>query len=128
MRQTIGQFLAVYSPETLAGGLRGVTVGHTDALAAEGRVILAWLRRRLTACGTAADVVRFTTAPLTAEAGGSLAVRFDYADNSKSFRWSGNLVSGQAAFEASLGAGRTRLAAAVSLLTPETALSEAMFF
>jgi hypothetical protein len=128
VRQTIGQFLAGYAPAALAEGLRAVTVGHVDELSAEGRVILAWLRRRLEACGASVDAVKFSVAPLSKEVGGSLAVRFDYEDAKKAFRWSGDLVSSQASFEACLGAGRTQLAAAVSLLTPENALSEAMFF
>ena len=128
VRQTIGQFLAVYAPATIADGLHGVTVGHVEALAAEGRVILAWLRRRLTACGGEVDALKFSTAPLTADLGGSLAVRFEYADPAKSFRWVGDLVAGQASFEADFGQGSTRLAAAVSLLSPAAALSEAMFF
>lgn len=128
VRQTIGQFLAAYEPATIAEGLKVVTVGHVSNLAAEARVTLAWLRRRLAACGAAVDALNFSTTPLPRETGGSLAVRFDYADKGKSFRWSGDLVSSQAAFEATLGAGRTQLAAAVSLLSPENALSEAMFF
>ena len=39
-----------------------------------------------------------------------------------------DLATGHAAFEADLGSGRTQLNAAVSLLPPENALSEAMFF
>ena len=128
VRQTIGQFLAGYAPATLVDGLRAVTVGHVDDLAAEGRVTLAWLKRRLVACGVAVETVKFSVTPLSKEVGGNLAVRFDYTDPLKTFRWNGDLVSSQAAFEASLGAGKTRLAAAVSLLSPEAALSEAMFF
>jgi hypothetical protein len=59
---------------------------------------------------------------------GSLAVRFEYQNREHYFRWKGDLATGQALFEADLGTGRTRLPAAVSLLSPEQALSEAMFF
>ncbi len=128
VRQTIGQFLAVYDPKRLADGLRDVTVGHVENLTAEGHVMLAWLRRRLANCGAPVDTVRFATAPLTADAGGSLAARFTYADKAKTFRWTGDFVSNQASFEANLGNGRAQLAAAVSLLPPENALGEAMFF
>jgi glucose-6-phosphate dehydrogenase assembly protein OpcA len=128
VRQTIGQFLASYPAATLASGLRAVTVSHADALAAEGRVMLAWLGRRLADCGASAGSVSFELAPLAKGAAGSLAVRFDYADAARFFRWSGDLATGQALFEADFGNGRTTLPAAVSLLTPENALSEAMFF
>ncbi len=128
VRQTIGQFLSSYAPATLAEGLQAVSVGHDAVRAAEARVILAWLKRRLTACGAACDRVKFATAPLPAGVGGSLGVRFDYTDKAKFFRWSGDLVSSNATFEASLGCARTNLPASVSLLPPENALSEAMFF
>ena len=128
VRQTIGQFLASYPPATLAGGLRAVTVTHAGPLAAEGRVTLAWFQRRLAECGAKADTVAFTLAPLAPGAAGSLGVRFDYTDAARYFRWSGDLATGHALLEADLGSGRTALPAAVSLLAPEVALSEAMFF
>lgn len=128
VRQGIGQFLAAYAPSILAEGLRGVTVSHAESLAAEGRVTLAWLRRRLNACGAAVDTVSFATALPARGETASLAVNFEYANGARFFRWRGDLKTGQAWFEADFGSGRTRLSAAVSLLSPENALSEAMFF
>ncbi|MEO6244780.1 MAG: glucose-6-phosphate dehydrogenase [Opitutaceae bacterium] len=128
VRQSIGQFLSVYAPATLIDGLQGVTVSHEVSLAAEGRVLLAWLRRRLIACGASSDSIATTLTPLVSGQSGSLAVSFQFAAPGRTFRWSGDLRTGHALFEADLGAGRTRLAAAVSLLPPENALSEAMFF
>lgn len=128
VRQTIGQFLSSYAPEKLAGGLRAVTVGHDAERTAEGRVALAWLKRRLAACGAACDRVRFATAPLPVDVGGNLGVHFDYTDPGKYFRWTGDLRSGFASCEADFGGGRTTLAAGVSLLAPDMALSEAMFY
>jgi hypothetical protein len=58
----------------------------------------------------------------------TLSLTFDYAGTKKKFSWRGDLKHGDALFEADLGTGRTRLTAAVSLLPPENALSEAMFF
>jgi hypothetical protein len=127
VRQSIGQFLAAYAPATLVEGLRRVTVTHTGALAAEGRVALGWLRRRLGVCG-AGEAVAFATETLPAEERGSLRVRFEYAAPQRYFRWAGDLASGHALFEADFGSGATRLPAAVSMLAPESALSEAMFF
>lgn len=128
VRQTIGQFLAAYPPATLVSELRRVLVLHEDSLAAEARVLLGWLGRRLADCGAAVDSLAMGATPLPAGEKGSLAVRFDYADASRSFRWTGDLATGHALFEADLGSGRTKLPAAVSLLPPENALSEAMFF
>lgn len=128
VRQSIGQFLAAYAPAKLVEGLRRVTVSHAEPLAAEGRVLLAWLRRRLTSCGAPADSLPFTTTALGAGESASLAVRFEYADGVHFFSWSGDLKTGHALFEADFNGGRTRLSGAVSLLTPENTLSEAMFF
>jgi Glucose-6-phosphate dehydrogenase subunit len=128
VRQTVGQFLAAYAPATLVEGLRGVAVAHDPSLAAEGRVTVAWLRRRLAACGAAVEALTFRSGPLEAGETCSLAVQFDYEPAGRKFRWQGNLKTGQALFEANFGAGTTKLAAAASLLSPDWALSEAMFF
>ncbi|HUR58840.1 MAG TPA: glucose-6-phosphate dehydrogenase [Opitutaceae bacterium] len=128
VRQSIGQFLAVYPPATLVEGLRAVTVCHLEDLGAEARVTLAWLRRRLAACGAPVDTLSFKTELPGGRGSASLAVRFDYTDAARFFRWSGNLRTGNALFEANFGCGQTKLSAAVSLLSPENALSEAMFF
>ena len=55
-------------------------------------------------------------------------MHFDYADSARFFRWSGDLAASHALFEANFGGGGTTLPAPVSLLAPEDALSEAMFF
>jgi hypothetical protein len=128
VRQTIGQFLAAYAPARLVEGLRTVTVSHEPKVGAEARVVLAWLRRRLAACGAIVDALRFTTTEIPADGGTSLAVSFEYAEKSRYFRWRGDLATGQALFEATFETGTTKLSAAVSLLSPENALSEAMFF
>lgn len=128
IRQGVGQFLSAYAPAAIVDGLQGVTVSHDVKLAAEGRVLLAWLRRRLAACGAKVDTLRCGTAAFPPGEKGSLAVRFTYAKPERVFRWTGDLATGHAVFEADLGSGRTTLSAAVSLLAPEMTLSEAMFF
>lgn len=125
VRQSLGQFLAGFPPTTLVEGLRSVTVNAGADLAAEGRVLGRWLQTRLEACGAPAGAVKFTAA---GGAVGRLGVEFGYADTKRFFRWSGDLSTGHALFEADYGAGRTALPASVSLLAPENALSEAMFF
>jgi hypothetical protein len=91
-------------------------------------VALEWLRRRLAACGTGGEGVEFATNAMGGGAVGSLAVKFEYSEPARYFKWSGDLATGRALFEADFGSGQTTLSAAVSLLTPENALSEAMFF
>lgn len=128
VRQSVGQFLSGYAPATIGGGLKSVTVRHDARLAAEGRVVLAWLKRRLAACGGGAETARFDTRACAAGEKGGLGIQFEYAPAGKFFRWSGDLNTGNATFEADLGAGRTTLAAGVSLLAPDVTLAEAMFF
>lgn len=125
VRQSIGQFLAGFAPATLAGGLQTVTVATGAELSAEGRVLSRWLQSRLAACGAPVDTIKFASAGGGA---GRLGVEFGYANAKHFFRWSGDLSTGHAVFEADYGAGRTTLPASVSLLAPENALSEAMFF
>jgi hypothetical protein len=128
VRQSLGQFLSVYPPAALVQGLRAVTVSHGAPLAAEARVLRAWLRRRLAGCGAETGGLAGAADTVGGEDGRSLAVRFDYAEDGRFFRWRGDLATGRACFEAAFGGERTTLTTGVSLLTPENALSEAMFF
>ncbi|MCE2861978.1 MAG: hypothetical protein RIR76_60 [Verrucomicrobiota bacterium] len=124
VRQGVGQFLAAYPAPAIAGGLRGVVVTHGPGFAAEARVLAGWLGRRLAACG-----VEPGSAGVSVETvGDGLEIDFTYADRAKEFRWKGDFAAGHAEFEADFGAGPTRLGAALALLKPEMALSEAMFF
>lgn len=125
VRQSLGQFLSRYPLPTLCGGLKKVTLDHGDALEAEARVLLAWTQDRVGKCGeTHADFLLNADA---AHLPTALTLTFVYADT-KSFVWRGDIGAGAAVFLADFGTGRTELPAAVSLLPPENALSEAMFF
>jgi hypothetical protein len=125
LRQSLGQFLSRYPMTSICEGLQTVSVSHAPALAAEGRVLLGWLRDRVGQCGK--NQATFAVEPLPAGAAGSFEVGFNYL-GPKRFKWTGDVVKGQAYFEADFGTGRTTLPASVSLLPPENALSEAMFF
>jgi hypothetical protein len=52
---------------------------------------------------------------------------FNYT-NAHRFHWRGDLAHSSGLFTADFGQGQTTLATAVSLLSPEAALGEAMFF
>ncbi len=125
VRQSLGQFLSRYPTSTLREGLQSVAVGYGTAFSAEGRVLLQWLRDRLGHCGDTTAVYSLMASTLTSAE--TLLVHFKYTDG-KSFAWHGDVASGAAIFKADFGRGRTELHAAVSLLAPENALSEAMFF
>jgi len=125
VRQTIGQFLARYAPEKLVDGLRKVKITHGPKLCAEARVTNGWLPRRLVACGADLNVVEFLA---ESDGEGQMALSFEYAEPSKFFLWRADFTLRHATFEADFGSGRATLPAAVSLLSPELALSEAMLF
>ncbi|MCC6414760.1 MAG: glucose-6-phosphate dehydrogenase assembly protein OpcA [Opitutaceae bacterium] len=123
VRQTVGQYLAGFAPEVIADGLTQVTVTHCTGLAAEGRVLSGWLTRRLAACG--AQGMGFEQ---QVGEDHKLAVELHYAQPGKRFHWQGDFTSGHAHFECTLNGAASTLATSISLLPPEMALSEAMFF
>lgn len=123
VRQTIGQFLSAYAPAKIIDGLKNVTLSHQPAVAAEARVLAAWLKKRLAGCGLADAQVELRENA----AGASFELDFNYT-NTQRFQWRGDLQHGSGNFDAEIAGSRTVLPTAVSLLTPEAALSEAMFF
>lgn len=125
VRQSLGQFLSRYPMDVLCSGMNKVTVAHGSAELAEGRVLLGWLKDRIGKCGE--NRAEFLLDSSTNLAPTGFAVTFAYSGK-KYFRWRGNVADGHAQFEADFGTGETVLPASVSLLPPENALSEAMFF
>ena len=126
IRQSLGQFLSRYPMDVLCEGLESVTLEYDEKYAAEARVLLVWLQNRIGQCGK--NQAKFSRTPRAAKATGTFALKFNYAGGKKTFSWTGDLEKHTALFEADFGTGTTTLPAAVSLLSPEAALSEAMFF
>jgi hypothetical protein len=125
VRQSLGGFLAGFTPGEIAGGLEAGALEHGPDLAPEARVLLEWIRGRLAACGAPGD------AALTVQPGGgegALHLALRYRGGLKRFGWRADVRHGTALFDADLGRGPSRLPASVSLLSPEAALTEAMFF
>ncbi|PTY03180.1 glucose-6-phosphate dehydrogenase [Opitutaceae bacterium EW11] len=126
VRQSIGQFLSGYAPQALVDGLAAVRVNSHPSLAAEGRVLVPWVRERLVNCGASQDV-RYEALPCTGAADRCFELRFDYR-GPKFFSYRGDFVRQHADIEADFGSGRVTLPTAAALLIPEAALGEAMFF
>lgn len=127
LRQNIGQFISRYAPALIVGGLQEVVIRHRDDLGAEANCLLGWIKKGLVRSG--ADVTKgpgFTLSP--EKCAGCFSVEFKYADPNKVFRWSADLTADQAQFVGNLGTGHTTQTVAAHFLTPEAALSEAMFF
>jgi hypothetical protein len=125
VRQSIGQFLSRYPARAIAENLTGIELAYGAEVAAEARVLLGWLADRVAACGGTAGAgvlaLREGLAPR------AFSLTFTYA-GAKAFSWKADLAEGHSEFDADFGTGRTRMPAAVALLLPENALSEAMFF
>ena len=125
VRQSVGQFLGRYPTEALAKGLASVTLAHGPEVAAEARVLLSWVKDRIGACGTSDEKVELSQPADMAPR--AFALSFAYGDP-RSFTWKADLATAHAAFDADFGAGRSVMATTVALLSPENALSDAMFF
>ncbi len=125
VRRSIGQFLGRYPVGILTNGLRSITLGHGPAVAAEARVLLAWLKDRVAACGASREAVEIVQPAGIAPRAFDLSFTYD---DSRFFRWKADIDTAHARFEADFGTGRNTLTASVSLLAPDEALSEAMFF
>ena len=127
MRQNLGQFLSRYAPALITGGLKQVLIRHRAQLQAEASCLLNWVKRGLVRSG--ADVakdIKFTVTGV--DCPGCFNMEFIYADPKKTFVWAADLTRDHAAFTGDLGTGRTTQTLAAHFLTPEAALSEAMFF
>lgn len=126
LRQNLGQFLSRYAPPLIIGGLQQVTIYHRAQLAAEASCLLGWVRKGLVRAGAKLDqAIAFLVTP--EKCSGCISMEFAYADPRKIFHWSADLTKNHAEFTGDLGTGRTALTGGAYFLTPEMALSEAMF-
>ncbi len=128
VRQAIGQFLSGYSPELLSRGLTGMVAEYSPRFTAEAKVLLDWAKKRLVACGADASQLTETLRPIEGTATATLNLQFTYNTNGHRFSWSGNFEQGCARTLAEFGDGPNEASGAIGLLSPEAALSEAMFF
>jgi hypothetical protein len=126
IRQSIGQFLSACAPADLIAGIAAVSATHAPQYAAEAAVLLAWARDRLQACGMAKETP--ATLKPAAPNGPPLSLYFEYKTPEHRFHWQGDPAVGASSFDAILCRGPQQMNAPVSLLTPEAALGDAMFF
>ncbi len=127
LRQNLGQFLSRYAPALITAGLQKVAIRHRGQFAAEAHCLLGWVKKGLARAGaTVQSGMGFTVTPN--DGPGSFSMEFGYADARKTFRWSADVAKDQAEFTGDLGTGRTKQTLGAHFLTPEMALSEAMFF
>lgn len=125
VRQAVGQFLSRYPAELLGKGLKAIALRHGRDVTAEARVLFAWAKDRIEACGAAGESSAVSLAADMSPR--AFELTFAYGDR-RSFSWRADLDSSHSVFDADFGAGRTAMTTSVALLAPENALSEAMFF
>ena len=126
VRQSMGQFLAGVSPARLVEGLFAVNIAYVGRLAAEAHALQRWLSSRLVECGASNDL-RFLVKEEAMGAGMRLSITFGYSGANR-FQWQGDFEAGQACFETRFGADPIHFPTAISLLSPEAALGEALFY
>lgn len=126
VRQSMGQFLAGVPPARLVEGLFSVNIAYVGRLAAEAHALQRWLSSRLVECGASTDL-RFLVKEETTGTGMRLSVTFGYSGANR-FQWRGDFEAGQACFETRFGADPIHFPTAISLLSPEAALGEALFY
>jgi hypothetical protein len=76
-------------------------------------------------CGAADESVKMGKPARFSSTGFELT--FAYADK-RFFTWTADVAAAHATFDADFGGGRTAMQVSASFLSPENALSEAMFF
>lgn len=129
VRQALGQFLAGYTPESLATGLTEVAVRHAKRRSGEAKNLSRWMRSGLE------EVSRRTTIPLTAnftieesEGGAScISTEWKYANGDR-LVWQHSATSSGASVEADIAGRQYSRPMRIPFLDQPTSLAEAMLF
>lgn len=129
VRQSLGQFLSTYAPDTLVADLEKVELTADPALMAEAGHVLEWTLNNLAACRARAGREEKNPPSETRFEGdsGSMGMRWFYGDG-KTFSWEVDLSSGRARIDANLQEEPIHRSSIVRLLEIEQALGEALFF
>lgn len=124
VRQSLGQFLARLPARQLAARLREIVVTHGTPLRAEAEALRRWVTGRLRACGAPAGIEHLAI-PSYEDDLLSLELRYDSGSH---FSWTARFGAGTASLSSNYGNSSNRLATPIHLLTPEAALTDALFF
>jgi glucose-6-phosphate dehydrogenase assembly protein OpcA len=131
VRQVLGQFLSGFAVEAIVGGLSEVIVTRCAGRQPEARALLRWLEGRLQACAVAAGApgleIGLSETACPADQQDVLGIEFRYS-NERSLKWQADLRGGHSEARANLGGTPVELRGSISLLGPEAALGEAVFF
>ncbi|MFP4352412.1 MAG: glucose-6-phosphate dehydrogenase assembly protein OpcA [Puniceicoccaceae bacterium] len=127
LRQSIGQYLSGFPPETLTDGVTGLRLRHGPALAGEARNLCAWMAGCLRAAGAKAGLSE-TLEP--ADAGGrTISGEWTTGGAGHHFSFEMDLASARGCLRAGFGsAGTEEWPFEAHLLGSRETLSEAVFF
>jgi hypothetical protein len=131
VRQSIGQFLSSYPPETLVDGLLRVECRYEPGADGEAANLLRWQEDCLEKCahaGEGFDEIAFGTRPLDGASPDSLEVEWQYDDGSKKFLWIHSKTDDNARIRANFGKGQVDLPQQVKPMVVERTIAEALFF
>lgn len=131
LRQNLGQFLSGFSPEALTAELSAVVVRHSESNRGEGMHLLEWQRScvdRALSDLKLNNAVRYDLDP--SEEGGvdSLVVEWIYRKQSRYLVWSYNARSRTGNVSCKINGNRLEHPFYIEPISPELALSEALFF
>lgn len=130
VRQSLGHFLSYLEPARIARGLQRIEVRHRRESAAEARALLGWARRGVADCAAQAGIE--AAAPELAvreeeRPGISIAADWSYADGGR-IAFACDFAASTAHLEVALGSEHATVNGQATLLPPENALAEALFF
>jgi glucose-6-phosphate dehydrogenase assembly protein OpcA len=132
VRQAIGQFMSGFKAEELRGGLQTVLVTHCPTLSGEGCNILEWAKSCLQDCvkkneEASGDVEFELKAAGKPDSECALRMEWTYKDD-RYFKWVMYKHNSLGEIRTNLSKHDETIPTSVKLLSPERALSEALFF
>ncbi len=130
-RQALGQFFSATSPDLLVDGLRHVATRYDLGYRGEAGNLSCWQEYCIDLCrklaGKTDPAPQFLVEPLEVTSPNTLEIEWSFAGG-KFFHWTMRERSGTGEIAVNFGDGRRILPIQVSLLPPDRALSEALFF
>ncbi len=131
LRQHIGQFLSVYSPEVLADGLASVEVRAAPEASGEARCLLDWLRAGIARCLSQSQLdpaVDFSLGEPTGEGGDLIEIEWTYAKPDCGLQWEYRQRARTGQLNGGFGNARLAQPLHIEPLSRAMTLAEALFF
>lgn len=131
IRQTVGQLVSVFQPVELVEGLEAVRIESVDALKAEAHILRRWIGKALGRCAKVAKLesdIEVGCGVVSQSVEGSIILRFEYSDESKSLIWSYNNSTKVGLFKAVFPSASVSQPVHLEPVGEVQVLAEAFFF